>query len=368
VARKSNSDSGEGINLDSLMDALTNVVAVLILVLILVQADATQKVAKFIEDLETATPEEVEQSEKILEEIVKKKDSIDEKLKQEAPTPEQIEEEKRSIALLEESLETNDKLLADLAELKALEAVVRKERDTENQATVVIQEEIAKLQAQLDQTPVFTAPPPTEVTIPNSRPIPAKAVVYHALAIRDRIHMIDPSTPLAMFEDELKKHKRDWLIERIKVQGTDRYIYDQTKIAAHFKNFDFKDTRGQKVELLTNPVSPRLQILITPDLEKGGTPIDELEKVGSDFSKTAASLMSNSRAVVLFHVNPDSFNAYLKGRGLLDKAKIPAGWEVWGGNSWRETIADIEVNRLMDPPPPDKPGPKPPPPIGPKLD
>lgn len=353
------------------MDALTNVVAVLILVLILVQADATQKVAKFIENLEAATPEQVEESKKILEEIVKSKESIDEKLKQEAPTPEQIEEEKRSIALLEKSLETNDDLLANLEELKALEAKARKERDTENNATVLIQEEIAKIEAQLDQTPVFTAPPPAEVTIPNSRPIPPKAVVYHALAIKDRIHMVDPNTPLAIFDDELKKQKRDWQIERIKQQGADRMIYDQTKIAAHFKNFDFKNTQSQKVELLTNPVSPRLQILITPDLEKGGTPIDELEKVGSEFSKTAASLMGNSRAVVLFHVNPDSFNAYLKGRSLLDKVKIPAGWEVWGGNSWRETIPDIEVNRLEEPPPPPpKPntGPKPPPPIGPKLD
>ncbi len=369
MARKSNSDSGEGINLDSLMDALTNVVAVLILVLILVQADATQKVAKFIENLEAATPEQVEESKKILEEIIKSKESIDEKLKQEAPTPEQIEEEKRSIALLEKSLETNDDLLADLEELKALEAKVRAERDTENNATVLIQEEIAKIQAQLDQTPVFTPPPPAEVNIPNSRPIPPKAVVYHALAIKDRIHMIDPNTPLAMFDDELKKHKRDWLIERIKQQGTDRMIYDQTKIAAHFKNFDFKNTQGQKVELATNPFWVRLQTVITPDLIKGGTPIDELEKMGSEFSKTAASLMGNSRAVVLFHVNPDSFNAYLKGRSLLDKAKIPAGWEVWGGNSWRETIPDIEVNRLQDPPPPPpQTGPKPPPPVGPKLD
>ena len=367
MARKSNSGSGDGINLDSLMDALTNVVAVLILVLILVQADVSRKVAKFIEDLQPATPEQVEQSKKLLEEIVRKKESIDGKLKKDAPTPEQIEEEKRRIALLEESIETNDKLLADLNELKILEAKVRKERDTENEAAVLIQEEIAKLEAQLDQTPVLTPPPPAEVTIPNSRPIPPKAVVYHALAIRDRIHMIDPNTPLALFEDEFKKHKRDWLVERIKQQGTDRSIYDQTKIAEHFKNFDFKNTQGQKVDLAANPFWIRLQIVITPDLEKGGTPIDELEKRGSEFSKTAASLMSNSRAVVLFHVNPDSFNAYLKGRGLLDKAKIPAGWEVWSGNSWRETIPDLEVKRLQEPPPPParKPGP---PPIGPKLD
>ena len=370
MARKSNSDSGGGINLDSLMDALTNVVAVLILVLILVQADVSQKVIQFIEDLQPATPEQVEQAKILLADVVARKQAIEEKLKQDAPTPERLEEEKRRIALLDKSIETNDKLLADLSQLKILEAKVRKERDAENETTVRIQEEIAKLEAQLDQTPVFKAPPPTEVNIPNSRPIPLKAIVYHALAIKDRVHMIDTPTPLAMFEEEFKKHRRDWLVERIKQQGGDRMIYDPTKIEAHFKNFDFKNSQGQKTEIITQPVWSFLQLAITSDLEKGGTPLDDLEKPGSEYSKTVASLMGNSRAVVLFHIHPDSFNTYLKARGLLDKTKVPAGWEVWGGNSWRVTIPGVEVKRLQEPPPPPPPqvGPKPPPPIGPKLD
>lgn len=357
------------------MDALTNVVAMLILVLVLVQADVTQKVVKFLENLQPATPEEVEQSKKLLKEIVKKKGLIDGKLQQDAPTPEQVTAEQLRIALLEKDLETNNQLLADLNELKVLEAKLRKERNAESQATVHIQEEIAKLEAQLDQTPVLKAPPPTEVTIPNSRPIPSKSVVYHGLAIKDRIHMIDPHTPLAMFEAEFKKHKRNWLVERIKRQGTDRLIYDQTKIAAHFKNFDFKRFPGQRVEVIANPAWNFLQLAITPDLGKGGTPIDELELKGSEFSQTAVSLMGNIRAVVLFHINPDSFNAYLKGRRLLDKARIPAGWEVWGGTSWRLSIPDVEVKRLVEPPPPPTtpptppvPSPKRPPPISPQLD
>jgi hypothetical protein len=52
------------------------------------------------------------------------------------------------------------------------------------------------------------------------------------LAFKDRVHMIDTHTPLAIFEDEFKEHKRDWLVERIKQQGADRLIYDQSKIAA----------------------------------------------------------------------------------------------------------------------------------------
>ncbi len=369
MARKKNSDSGEGINLDSLMDALTNVVAVLILVLILVQADVTQKVVKFLEDLQPATPEQVEASRKLLEEMNKKQQTIDDKLKEDPPTPEQIEEEKRRIALLEESLKDTTEMLADINELKTLEAQVRKERDAEHEKTVVVQEEIAKLEAMLDQTPVLKAPPPAEVTIPNSRPIPPSAEVYHAFAIKDRVHVIDPITPLAAFEEEFRKMKRDWLIERIKQQGSDRYIYDQKKVTAHFAKFSFKAPEGQKVEIIAYPTGTRLYMTITPDAEKGGTPMEELEKPGSPFSKAAVALKENRKAVVLFHVNPDSFNTYLKARSLMDRANIPAGWEVDPAPRYHFQIPDIEVNRLEEPPetPPVPQKPKPPT-LGPKLD
>ena len=60
MARRNNNQEEGGLNLDSLMDALTNVVAVLILVLLLVQANVTQKIQAFIEDLEPATQEQVD--------------------------------------------------------------------------------------------------------------------------------------------------------------------------------------------------------------------------------------------------------------------------------------------------------------------
>lgn len=352
------------------MDALTNVVAVLILVLILVQADVSKKVAQFLEDLQPATPEQVEKSREVLRFVSSKKESLIEKLGEEPPTPKQIEEERRRLALLEKNHKDTTHLLADLKELKELEAKIRNERDLENGKTVTIQEEIARLLALLDQTPVLEEPAPTEVTIPNSRPIPANASVYQALVVRNRVHMIDPFTLLAVFEDELKKNRRDWLIERISQKGSDRYIFDQTKIANHFKDFDFRNSRRQKVQLLANRFGTRLQLDIAPDLKKGGTAIEDLEKKGSEFSNAAAALRGDRKAVVLFHVNPDSFNAYLKARGLLDRAKIPAGWQVSGANNHRFLIPGVEVKRLEEPPPqppmpPSKPGPRP---LGPKLD
>lgn len=372
MARKPKSSSSEGLNLDSLMDALTNVVAVLILVLLLAQADVTQKVIKLVEELEPATPEEVEQNKILLQQIVDKKEDIEEKLKEDAPTVAQIEEEKRSISLLEKSIETDNKLLADVGELKKLENKVRQEREAENQATVRLQEEIAKLEALVDQTPVYSAPPPAEVTIPNSRPIPPKAVIYPALAIKNRIHVVDPHIALETFLAEFNKHKREWLIERIKQQGSDRMIYDQTKIAQHFKTFDFKNTQGQKVEVITNPIGTNVQIVIRPDLEKGGAASEQLEIPGSLFSKVVTGIMKDKDSVVMFYVHQDSFSSYLKARSLLDKTKIPAGWEIWGGDAWAFNIPDLEVKRLKEPPPqppaPAPNGPGPPPPIGPKLD
>jgi hypothetical protein len=163
------------VNLDSLMDALTNVVAVLILVLILVQADVTKKVVEFLQDLQPATPEQVEQSRIDLATITNDLETRRKLMEKDPPSPEEIEEEKRLLSLLEKKIKDNTALLADLDALRKLEATLRKSRDAEQKETRHIQDEIARLEALLDATPVLEVPPPAEVTIPRSRPIPKTA-------------------------------------------------------------------------------------------------------------------------------------------------------------------------------------------------
>ena len=227
--RKSKSDEG-GVSLDSLMDALTNVVAVLILVLVLVQVDVTQKKVKFMEELQPASEEEVAASTKKVEELEKKTESLRKLLSQKPPTPEEVEAERRKLALLESKNATKKNLLAKVSELLKLKEKTIKERDKEVAQTTEIQDEIAKLEALLDDSAV-EAIAPTEVSIPVSREIPSNAKVYYSIVINDRVHFIDPFTSVEQFEDEFKRQKRNWLIERVKQQGADRYIYDQTKIA-----------------------------------------------------------------------------------------------------------------------------------------
>jgi hypothetical protein len=361
------------VNLDSLMDALTNVVAVLILVLILVQADVTKKVVEFLQDLQPATPEQVEQSRIDLATITNDLETRRKLMQKEPPSPEEIEEEKRLLSLLEKKIKDNTALLADLDALRKLEATLRKSRDAEQKETRHIQDEIARLEALLDATPVLEVPPPAEVTIPRSRPIPKTADVYYALAFNDRVHLIDRFTPLKIFQKEFQRHKREWEHQRIKRQGADRYIYDPVKIVAHFKGFDFGNERGQSVTLGHNPISTRLYIDIRPNAKEGGTSTGELAKFGmkAPFGKAMDHLTQKRDAVIMFWVNPNSFNTYLVARRAADKAGVPAGWDVRGNTFYRFTIPEVEVRRLKEPPPPDpnaKPPAPRPPPLKPKLD
>ena len=236
----------------------------------------------------------------------------------------EIEEEKRLLALLEKKIKDNAALLADLDALRKLEATLRKSRDVEQKETRHIQDEIARLKALLDATPVLEVPPPAEVTIPRSRPVPKNADVYYALAFNERDHLMDPFTPLKVFKKEFERHKREWEHQRIKRPGHDRYIYDPVKIMAHFKGFDFGNARGQSVTLGHNPISTRLHIDIRPDGKKGGTPTGELAKLGmkAPFSKAMDHLTQKRDAVIMFWVNPNSFNTYLVARRTADQAGL----------------------------------------------
>lgn len=351
------------------MDALTNVVAVLILVLILVQADVTQKVQKFLDDLQPATPEEVAASKKIVDELKRKQTVAEARLREKPASPEDIAEEKRQIALLEKSMEENKALLADVDKVRALEKTVRAERDAENQKTTAIQKEIARLEGLLDTIAPVDPNTPTVVNIPNSRPIPEDAASFHAIVNGDRVHMIDTQGVLATFRREFERKKADLLHQRIQVKNkADRFIYDPNKIAAHFKDFNWGDTRGQKIEIRVVPTNYYMLLVITPDLAKGGVPVGELRKPGGEFAKAIQNIRQTRNSVLLYRVHPNGFETYLAARELSEIANVAAGWDVNGSPNFSMGIPDVTVRRLQEPPPSKGGGAPRPPGVKPKLD
>ncbi|MFM2197588.1 MAG: hypothetical protein RLZZ505_1020 [Verrucomicrobiota bacterium] len=368
MARKRTSSDG-GISLDSLMDALTNVVAVLILVLILVQADVSQKVQKFLDDLQPATPEEVAASKKLIEELQRKQRVAEARLREKPASPQDIAEEKRQIALLEKSMQENKQLLADLDKVRALEKTVRAERDAENQKTVVIQKEIARLEGLLDTIPAIEPDTPTVVNIPNSRPIPAEAASFHAIVSGNRVHMINTQGVLSTFRREFERKKADLLHQRVNVKGkSDQFIYDPNKIAAHFKDFNWGDTRGQKIEIRVVPTANYVLLVITPDLVKGGVPVEELRKPGGEFARAIQNIRQTRNSVLLYRVHTNAFETYLAARELSEIANVAAGWDINGSPNFSMGIPNLTVRRLQEPPRSKGGGPPRPPGLKPKLD
>ncbi len=108
----------EGGSLDSLMDALTNVVAVLILILILLQADVRQAVEKIVESLKPVSVEQLQQAREKQQEMEKTIAAREKQRQAPAPAPAELAKMKADLALLEKAAVRDEKLLIELKKLQ----------------------------------------------------------------------------------------------------------------------------------------------------------------------------------------------------------------------------------------------------------
>ncbi|MDI1313681.1 hypothetical protein [Prosthecobacter sp.] len=173
MAKKKAGGDGE-LNLDSLMDAVTNVVGVLMIVFVVMALNTAQVVQKILSELPPVTPEELA---KVVEEA--------KKLPPPPADPKKVEEDqKQAEADMKKAVEELKSI--DTAELQAkmkfmdLESFTKqieerkKEREANKVETDKLLAEVERLKALLDETPVFTPPPSIYIRLPNPRPFPEK--------------------------------------------------------------------------------------------------------------------------------------------------------------------------------------------------
>lgn len=367
--------SEAGVSLDSLMDAMTNVVAVLILVLLLVQVDVKQTVQRFIDELQPATPEELAEAQEQHDLLIKKRDSRLSLIKSETkPDPSILEKEKQAIAQLKQSIAKQEASLKDQREAGIRQERLRQERDTLKARTVSLGTDIEKLGVELGRTPIKKARPDI-VSIPVSRDIPKGANLFYCYIFEGRIHLIDPVTPKALFENELKRNENKFKIERIKKGNGERLRFNAGQLHNHFKNFDWRNNQaGQTVQLISAPHWNRIRIRITPDRKKGGISAEELRQPDSLFHQMLRGLSRNPNNCLMFRVHTSDFDTYLDARKVADAMRVPSGWEVHWARHHEFQIYSMELKPTENPPPPtptgpgDKPKPPSPPNIKPTLD
>lgn len=355
-------------SMDSLMDALTNVVAVLIVVLLLLQIDIEQTVNRLFDELEPATPEQVELARIELKEAQDETQAQEALLAAPAPTETQLAELRVDLSLLEKTEAENTAKLISLEALKELAEKTEQEAKAEKQKTDERLARIQELEALLDQTPRPEPLPASIVSIPDSRPIPNNANVYYCYITGDQAHLLDPISTRQVLMNLFDDKKRDLTVERVRVRGErTRLIYDQNEVVKLFAGQELK-TRNQTITVSLNKFGTRLNFRIRFDPEKGDASLADMNVTNGRFHRVIDRVKAFPRPVLIFKVAPDGFATYLKARQIADDMGLASGWEV-DARTFLDERLDFEVARLETPPPaPPKPPDAGPPPPARKLD
>ena len=332
MAKRKSSD-GEGLNLDSLMDALTNVVAVLILVLLLVNADATNTIIKYFTDLEPATPEEVQQSQEKVDKLIEQKKQAELIFQQEPPKPEEIQAAKQRISALALDIKIQQKDIKKMSDLQKELEVAETNRDKEREIVTAMQLEIEKIKSQLDTTEIEPQKDNVlqDIQIPEMKNIPENANVYYVYVQGKKLSLIDQKPIIEEIEKAWIANKKDLFLERIKPDKKYVDVYDQ------IKSQDFLTSLMSKLKsnLFGLQILPHMPVwvdtvaLIFKPGANNGMDIAELEKPQNIFLEALRKISADRNAVLFFRVqeNGEAFLAYQKAREYVEsKSRLPIGF------------------------------------------
>ncbi len=191
--------------MDSLLDALTNVVGVLLLILIVSSLGLSSAVKVIVDNLPEVTKEDLQElkvrADDTRENLEKLKQAAADTKKEPEKTPEQL--------MLEiEEIESENKDLAkkntDMEELR--KKIAEEEERKKNKETEVTEAaaELAKMKAILAQTPEREVVAPKEVKMPDPRVAEAESVAHYVVCKFDKIYYIgDPYTHVTQVRDAI---------------------------------------------------------------------------------------------------------------------------------------------------------------------
>jgi flagellar motor protein MotB len=224
MAKRARGNDGE-LNMDSLMDAVTNVVGVLMIVFVMMALNLANSVAKILSELPPVTPEEHQK--------------MKEQLEQTPPppeTPEQIEE-KMKLAQQESKKATEDLRTIDVADLQKVQFMdletfrkrldeARVKREDEKKEVDKLLTEVERLKALLDETPEYKPEPATVVRLPNPRPYPAEPKETRVLVAKGGVIFFNEGEFMAPIMDGLSKMSSQLTYKEIKIDPFAKVLTD----------------------------------------------------------------------------------------------------------------------------------------------
>lgn len=350
-----------GVNLDSLMDTLTNVVGILMIILILVQINAGEALRKIISELPEISQEEFEQLQEEAETLEDQHEEQEQQIIQAREQAErdsdELEELIPQLAAVETAIEESDVPALGLDELlKRIEEKEKQVSERREKMNEMMAEE-QRLRALLEETPAVDPPAPKAVRLPDSRPIPDNAVLQRYVVYDGRVYHFDAEAAMERLLSDFRNARTRLEKERVRQDdGSRRVIYDQERVVQHFemRNLSLRDV---DIQVPYNKRGTRLRMELHPR-EGGGTSVEQAGDLLSPFRSEIRNYHGTNN-VVWFMVLPDQFAEYLQLRELADELGVPVGWEVVNRPIYREWIREFEVHQMEEPPPPPDPTPTP---------
>ena len=337
----------------ALMDTMTNVVGVLTIVMVMAGISIAHAVKKILTDLPPATAAQVAEVLSSIVEIRAKMAANEQKTAALSSLPNNGEIAAELIRL-EAQVKERDIKLFDLPVLGKELISKSDERAKKTAELSALITERDRLKALLDTTPVPKVPESKIVRIPNSRDLPKDANIYYCYVRADQVYFVDLIAAKEMVMSEFKREERNLINQRIKVpRAKDRIIYDQVKVVNLFAGKPM-EARGQKIHVPFNKPWTGLNVWIDLPKGNGDASLADMDNPKGRFHALANKLSSFPKIALLFEVNLDGFATYLKARDIVDRYRIPCGWEINGNTSIWAPL-DFEVNRLEQPPPPPPP-------------
>ena len=359
MAKRSSQNLDEGVNMDSMMDNMTNVVGTLLLVLVIVQMGVKNTADQVEEELAKVTPQQVQQAK---QQVAQNKAAATKSGANQEVVAKKVKSKQDDLRAFETTLEQKGIKIRDFESLQQDLLAKRNAEAVEKQAVDGLLGERDNLRAALDKTPVPKGPPPLDVRVPVAKPFPPGAIEYRVLCLSNRVYMISDYGWRTRVWSEIEKVKYDLLYAKQPTDPKAGPVFDHKKTVDFLNECKLGDGFiDVQFPFNSNSMSDRVLMQIVPKADGGETP-DQVDNPESNFRKTLVKLRANPKIVCWFWVHPTGVSAYHAAREQCSRYGIPAGWEFYGATMYGENLQQFVVNRLKEPPPPPPPAPPPPPP------
>lgn len=369
MARRRSKTSATGGNMDSLLDALTNVVGILVIVLVAVQISSQEAARRMEEMIEKIDPQEQQKIDQQAAAAKAELEDLQQAIQQEE-NRDKIDPEKLLASLRAELSAAEDKAKQDMMIVTAKEKEAEEKKLAAEELRQQLLRQLAELEekekkyivakedilAKLEDTPIPKPPPPKEVRPPTPKDVPRdnngnQLLQERKVLVRDGkiIPFVDPGKGL----ETAIKNRLKFLIEKNGIQvGEGNFIADAKKADQMIADFNSDPAKNQYFDITLRKDGRRINVQLEPTEECGEEPQDAVRGIFQTVLRN-----NQGKWYLNYLVEPNSFEAYMAIRKVTDSAGYYAGWQPSDPGSYHHVLfSGYQIG--VKPPPPTTPPPR----------